>query len=96
MDTGCKVIIEEEFKGSPGGTQTKAAKKVFNFTEIKQQSPLSDISPRQGGLNAVKYKNKNINFNFQKNDLENVQVKDPALNPAEHFILIKENTNIQD
>ncbi len=41
----------------------KASKKVFNFTEIKQQSPLSVISSRQiGGLNAVKYKNKNMNF----------------------------------
>ena len=41
-----------------------------------------------------------MNFNFQSNDLENVQVKDPPeLKSNEHFLLIKEetkNNNNQD
>ena len=38
-----------------------------------------------------------MNFNFQSDDLENVQVKDPPkLKSNEHFLLIKEETKINN
>ena len=38
-----------------------------------------------------------MNFNFQSNDLENVQVKDPAEQKStDNFLLIKEETKINN